>query len=699
MTVAEYVLPDGTTLDRDSAIEYAEVRLGRPLTDGERALDLVGLDVDLRDGKERLAAAIETEKRRVVEDVLRGRPGILRVTPEIVDAMNALIDAGRAHARSEIRALTGHEPPARDHAEGESFLGSLLRTVTSALTSIRVRIAGESDAAEFRGSVEITEELIEKLDRRVPGARDLASRLASTLMFGGLGEVYEANADLFPCFTYSAVMDSATCGPCRETDGRRYDTWVEGEADLPGGGPNPRCLGDGRCRCRLVPCPPGEIAADVAPPPEPPPDETPLQRDVREFRERDRITHDEVEGLFRGTGPETENVFGIDGYASRDLQAREGRLRLLGSRVWEDAERRANERLAERDRQLAALDERVEAIHARHYDAFERHSSAKVAAEDRLLAGRKSWELPDAEWDAIQEEINADADVARIRGEIDSILAELTDVSGERERIGSNVVEVYRDAILDALRDLGVDFGREIQIEPPTPQMLRAAQDEPDLGWSVQPTARENAEKAVRWASKLLPTDWIEASDNGEIYGGPVRVLPKSRGVHMAATRLLGISFRANPTPGIPNGGSTALHELGHRMERAIPEIRVWQWIFHSRRTVKSVDPVDRLRRKLAEIEPGSGYDDDEWTYDDHFADPYVGKDYGTDPNSAYEILTMGLEGLLTGEHEILSGLPSNRAMGRGDDDHRDFVLGLLATVRPTRDPDFVARANRVAPS
>lgn len=273
MTTVEYVLPDGTILDPETARAYAEERLGRPLTDGEKALDLVGLDVDLRDGKERLVAAIEDEKRRVEEEALRGRPGVLRVTPDMRAAMDALIESGRQHATREIATLTGLDPEAiratRAHAEGESILDRLLRTIASALTSIRVRIAGEMDAAEFRNQ-EITEQLLERLDRRVPGARDLASRVSSSLMFGGLGEIYEQNADLFPCFTYSAVMDSATCHVCREFDGRRYDTWVDGEVDLPNGGPNPLCLGDGRCRCRLVPCPPGDVV-----PPEPPPVPTP----------------------------------------------------------------------------------------------------------------------------------------------------------------------------------------------------------------------------------------------------------------------------------------------------------------------------------------------------------------------------------------------------------------------------------------
>jgi hypothetical protein len=687
VTVVEYVLPDGTTLDRDRAIEYAEERLGRPLTDGEKALDLVGLDVDLREGKERLAAAIEDEKRRAIAEAARGGPGRLRVTPEIVAAMDALVDAGRRHAREEIRTLTGRELSDREYEEVGGRLRRFLATLTEALTAIGVRIAGALDAAEFRASNEITEQLLEKLDREIPGARDVASRLASGLMFGGLGEVYEANADLFPCFTYSAVMDSATCGPCRDTDGRRYDTWADGEVDLPGGGPNPRCLGDGRCRCRLVPCPPGDLVDETVPEPPAPLDDTPLQRDVREFRDNWSISHDEVEALFRGTGPETENVFGIDGYASRDLQAREGRLRLLGSRVWEDAERRANERLADRDRQVAALDERVNAIRDRHADVLNRASEARARVEERLLAGRLAWELSDDEWDHLQIEVAHDPEVLALEPEETEILDLLVAASREREAIGANVVEVLRESILDALRDLGVEFDREVAIEPPTDQMLRAVRDHPDDGWSASPTARENAETAVRWASKLLPADWIEASDNDPIRGGPVRVLARSRGVHHQATRLLGISFDSHPTPGMPNGGSTALHELGHRMEWAIPEIRVWQWIFHSRRTVKSQDPLDRLRRRLAEIQPGHGYRDDEWTYDDHFADPYIGKDYGTDPNSAYEILTMGLEGLLTGDNHVLSALPSNRALGRGDDEHRDFILGLLATVRPTPAP------------
>lgn len=277
MTVT-YLDARGREITEADARAFAEERLGRALTDGERHLDLVGLDLDLREGKERLVEAITAARRAAVEEYLRtGTTTSLRITPEIQAAMLALIQSGRQHAIREMRSMgldveVVEGDPFRRFAEGDlaDRFGSFVEQLLRALTAIRVRIAGEADAAEFRGAGTITEELIEKLDERIPGARAIAADLSSGLFIGGLGEIYEHNADLFPCFTYSAVMDGATCDVCREFDGIEYGSWILGERDLPGGGPNPLCRGGGRCRCRLVPCPPGIVEPG---PPEPPPEE------------------------------------------------------------------------------------------------------------------------------------------------------------------------------------------------------------------------------------------------------------------------------------------------------------------------------------------------------------------------------------------------------------------------------------------
>lgn len=86
----------------------------------------------------------------------------------------------------------------------------------------------------------------------VPGERLLAdvARRGPTVALGmGREDAVAAsggNVELL----YSAAMDGATCGPCRQFDGTRYPVKEGGYKSLV---PNPACKGGARCRCILVP--------------------------------------------------------------------------------------------------------------------------------------------------------------------------------------------------------------------------------------------------------------------------------------------------------------------------------------------------------------------------------------------------------------------------------------------------------------
>lgn len=73
---------------------------------------------------------------------------------------------------------------------------------------------------------------------------------------------------------------------------------------------------------------------------------------------------------------------------------------------------------------------------------------------------------------------------------------------------------------------------------------------------------------------------------------------------------------------------------------------------------------------RLNELIPGSTYKDHERVRPDQFLTSYIGKDYGDEPTSSYEVLSMGLEGIWTGS------LPMHQ-----DGDHRALILGLLASA------------------
>jgi hypothetical protein len=242
-----------------SLYEDAERRLGRRLTASERLIDIEAADRALEQAKERLAAEIQDELVRLMEKRLRGkRLARLQITKEMQEILVGLYDEGGRQAREELRKM-GIEPR-REYAELPRVVRALTRALRQYLGAITVRARKEAKAlaVEIEVTERARERIAEEVEKRVPGARDAASRLVSGAFDAGLAGVYEDHEDLFPCWQYTAVMDAATCEPCRSKDGTRYESLAELYEDLPNFGPNPLCLGDGRCRCRGIPCLPAE---------------------------------------------------------------------------------------------------------------------------------------------------------------------------------------------------------------------------------------------------------------------------------------------------------------------------------------------------------------------------------------------------------------------------------------------------------
>ena len=244
----------------------AEARLGRPLTTGELAIDIEGADADLGEGKRRLAAAIEKEKRRVVEARLLGRADRMQVTEEVVVTLRWIYNRGRLHALGEMRALGVKPVKRRFYATVPRRVIFSVDKAKGLLGGVQVRLDGEVQKA-----VEAGQTATRAVEKAIPGALNAAASLVSGAFDAGLADVYEHHADLFSGWQYTAVMDANTCDVCSEYDGRTYDTLQEMYDDLPNFGPNPNCLGGDRCRCRGVPLGPAE-----GPPPEPTPPTLPV---------------------------------------------------------------------------------------------------------------------------------------------------------------------------------------------------------------------------------------------------------------------------------------------------------------------------------------------------------------------------------------------------------------------------------------
>lgn len=255
--------PEAALLDparHELALADAARRLGRELSAGEQRIDLVRLDRDLAAGKERLVAAIESERRsaasRFAREAVAGRSPRMRLhlSPTIRRALRGLYDAGRSAGRGEL-ARAGYDPDRlpRALAAVPARLAVIEERVDGRLAELgvadehRLAVAFDLSAAtrgEIMGAV-----------ARLPGVRAIAADFTSVPAFAGLGSVWdEADAaGITTAWTYTAVMDDGTCDTCSGFDGETYDSWDAIQEVLPDGGPNPDCDGGDRCRCRAVP--------------------------------------------------------------------------------------------------------------------------------------------------------------------------------------------------------------------------------------------------------------------------------------------------------------------------------------------------------------------------------------------------------------------------------------------------------------
>ena len=149
---------------------------------------------------------------------------------------------------------------------------------------------------------------------------------------------------------------------------------------------------------------------------------------------------------------------------------------------------------------------------------------------------------------------------------------------------------------------------------------------------------------AVMDAYSHYPTEWIDAS----AAASTLTLKKVSRGYYKHSTGTLAISGSEHHSQ-----FRTALHELGHRFERAVDDLLEVEKTFYDRRT--KGESLQWL---------GMGYGYNEKARFDDFIEKYMGKDYR---GTAYEIVSMGFE---YGYTEPLTLLK--------DPDMAELIYGLL---------------------
>lgn len=194
----------------------------------------------------------------------------------------------------------------------------------------------------------------------------------------------------------------------------------------------------------------------------------------------------------------------------------------------------------------------------------------------------------------------------------------------------------------------------------------------------------------IRAAEAYYPDDWIGLSSQQ----GTLRVASRGRAHYrnsygILATRVYETS--RGTSNGFPSEyEETNVHELAHRMEVSVPGLRELEFAYVRARAM-SRGRVQRAK-KLKTIFPNSGYDADEWAFEDHWADAYAGKTYeqttggysrGGDPTGYHwELLSTGVEDLYGGRPRF------DRGMGI-----QHFTLGVLALLaRPPAPPKVSGR-------
>lgn len=259
----------------------------------------------------------------------------------------------------------------------------------------------------------------------------------------------------------------------------------------------------------------------------------------------------------------------------------------------------------------------------------------KIGARDNTaqvkeLEGRKTkLREESSEWDA--KYFRGEITGAEYKSYREKALKQLKDLDDEINvlKSGSNNAAALKTT-LSKVRSMGVS-------------------EEQNANMKTHLPGRSTVKQHVRDAYENYPTEWVEHS----MQRSALSTKKVDRGFYSDSRDLIAISGFTNQSR-----DSTAIHELGHRMERAVPGILQAEQAFYNRRTAG--ESVQRLKDVT-----GINYGAKEVTRKDNFLDPYMGKDYG---GTSYELVSMGFEMAYKDPKKLAQ-----------DPDYQQFIYGLLA--------------------
>lgn len=242
------------------AYEWEGLTLRREPNDLEK-LCIKALIDQMETGKRQIEVLLAAVRLSLIEDFAAQ---LAKLSPENYDAAAADVSASeRASLLALLTALwangaglilselrqQGAEPTGATVAPVEAEIEAVATAILTQLTNdVKARAVAAAVAASLLGSA-IGEAVRSSLRDGSTGyvSRSAASAANVALARGRDAEL-NARREEIQFLVYSAVLDSGTCQPCGDWDGKTGDS----TKDLPRV-PNPDCEGGAQCRCVIIP--------------------------------------------------------------------------------------------------------------------------------------------------------------------------------------------------------------------------------------------------------------------------------------------------------------------------------------------------------------------------------------------------------------------------------------------------------------
>lgn len=202
----------------------------------------------------------------------------------------------------------------------------------------------------------------------------------------------------------------------------------------------------------------------------------------------------------------------------------------------------------------------------------------------------------------------------------------------------------------------------------------------PGFGTAKTKWARKSKdqERLFRTADEMLPKEWIDAINarNTQFGGKGLTLKITSQSGRAGSAHYSDYDRHIQMQRG-SSAYSTALHEMGHAVEYAIPAVKEAEKRFYKERTDgEQLEPINAIEKRRGN--KNAGYTSEEKAREDKFTSPYMGKDYH---GQAYELLTMGLEGAFFRRHRLHADPTIRADLGKGDADYLNWIYGLLVAA------------------